>query len=618
MKKNFLSIMCVLLLLCGCKKDKMVPAVRLHTETPRITTTANTAAVEGSYIYAGTPKSVVIAYGKDSSLSSPQKVTAEHTCDSYSVTINNLESGTTYYFHCIFDTGYGTAESGQWSFTTQSGGEYVDLGLPSGLLWATYNVGADSPEDYGDYFAWGETETKSYYDWDTYKWCNGDYNKLTKYCTGSYYGIVDNKTVLEPADDAAHVKWGGNWRMPTYDEMVELKDNCTWTWTTQGGKNGYRVTGTNGESIFLPAAGDYIGGVLYEAVSRGYYWSSSLGSTNGPSGAIGLLFHSSYVYMGDNPRKIGRPVRPVSAPQVVSVPTVTTSSVSNITQTSAACGGNVTSNGGATVTARGVCWSTSQNPTVSNSHTTDGSGTGSFTSSITGLTASTTYYVRAYATNSAGTSYGEQKSFTTQGGGGGGVIAGHEYVDLGLPSGTLWATCNIGASSPEDYGDYFAWGETTTKNKYNWSTYKWCNGSENTLTKYCTDSSYGIVDNKTVLEPADDAAHVNWGGSWRMPTHDEMKELKDNCAWTWTTQNNVNGYRVTGPNGKSIFLPAAGYCDEMNLISVGSYGDYWSSLLIVTAQDHASDLYFRRSYVYSGLMYRYYGISVRPVSAPQN
>ena len=130
--------------------------------------------------------------------------------------------------------------------------EYVDLGLPSGLLWATYNVGADKPEDYGDYFAWGETEVKSAYNWNTYKWYNGDWDILTKYCISSSYGTVDNKTVLDIEDDAAYVNWGEGWCMPTCEEVQGLKNTCTWTWTTQGGKDGYRVTGRNGNSVFLP------------------------------------------------------------------------------------------------------------------------------------------------------------------------------------------------------------------------------------------------------------------------------------------------------------------------------------------------------------------------------
>ena len=133
-----------------------------------------------------------------------------------------------------------------------------------------------------------------------------------------------------------------------------------------------------------------------------------------------------------------------------------------------------------------------------------------------------------------------------------------EAIDLGLPSGTKWANMNVAASTPEEYGGYYAWGETEEKDNYSWSTYKWCRGSYDTQTKYCTDSSYGTVDNKTVLDPEDDVAHVKWGGTWRMPTLDEQKELLNKCTWNWTTQNGVNGYKGTGPNGNSIFLPAAG------------------------------------------------------------
>ncbi len=155
----------------------------------------------------------------------------------------------------------------------------------------------------------------------------------------------------------------------------------------------------------------------------------------------------------------------------------------------------------------------------------------------------------------------------------------HEYVDLGLPSGTLWATCNVGASSPEEYGDYFAWGETEPKNYYDWSTYKWCNGTYTTLTKYCIDSANGyngFVDNKTELDPEDDAAYVNWGENWRVPTIVQQKELINYCTWTWTTLNGVNGCLVTGPNGKTLFLPAAGYRRIGLLDSAGSRGIYWS------------------------------------------
>jgi len=195
------------------------------------------------------------------------------------------------------------------------------------------------------------------------------------------------------------------------------------------------------------------------------------------------------------------------------------------------------------------------------------------------------------------------------------IVKEHEWVDLGLPSGTLWATCNIGADIPEDYGDYFAWGETEPKDSYNWNTYKWCNGSSNTMTKYCTDSYYGTVDNKTELDPEDDAAYVNWGPSWRMPTSEQYRELVDNSTWTWETRNGVNGRLATGPNGNTIFMPAAGCRSWGELHDVGSYCYYWWRTLNRYYSNEASymsfpgyfplwcDIYFTRDF----------GLSVRAV-----
>ncbi len=188
----------------------------------------------------------------------------------------------------------------------------------------------------------------------------------------------------------------------------------------------------------------------------------------------------------------------------------------------------------------------------------------------------------------------------------------HEYVDLGLS--VKWATCNVGASSPEDYGDYYAWGETETKSSYNWSTYKWCKGSSYTMTKYCTDSYYGTVDNKTVLDPEDDVAHAKWGGSWRMPTRAELDELREKCTWTWKTQNGKNGYKVTSKsNGNSIFLPAAGYRYDSSLGYAGSDGFYWPSSLHDYIDFGAYVLDFGSSYVDWYGSDRCNGRSVRPV-----
>ena len=198
----------------------------------------------------------------------------------------------------------------------------------------------------------------------------------------------------------------------------------------------------------------------------------------------------------------------------------------------------------------------------------------------------------------------------------------HKYVDLGLPSGTLWATCNIGAENPEDYGDYFAWGETTGYNNgkttFSWSTYTLCNGNKYTITKYCTRSSYGTIDNKTELAPEDDAAYVNWGSEWRMPTHAQLEELlnSSNTTITWTTLNGVKGRKISKKTDPSvyIFLPAAGY-RYTSLDGAGSSGNYWSRSLGAITNSCAYYLGFFSDDIDCDYFSRFYGYSVRPVYA---
>ncbi len=198
-------------------------------------------------------------------------------------------------------------------------------------------------------------------------------------------------------------------------------------------------------------------------------------------------------------------------------------------------------------------------------------------------------------------------------------IGGHEYVDLGLPSGTLWATCNIGANAPEEYGDYFAWGETDTKSTYDWSTYKYCLEikGEPMFTKYCFQKKWGyqkFTDSRTALESSDDAATVNWGNYWCMPTRAQFQELKDECTWTWTTKNSKDGYEVKGPSGMTIFLPAAGCRVNESLYDVGFDGSYLSSSLDKDSPLSSSAFYFH-SYTVNPDKWRFrdIGYSVRPV-----
>ena len=369
------------------------------------------------------------------------------------------------------------------------------------------------------------------------------------------------------------------------------------------------------------------------------------------------------------------------------IPTVSTAEVNDITTNSAICGGTVADDGGLSIIARGVCWSMGHDPTLNDNYTTDGTGIGSFSSSLTGLLDNTTYYVRAYATNSYMTVYGSEVGFVTEqipnytigvssnpsdGGtvSGGGtyqmgtnctltvtanegytftnwtengevvsteatysfMVSGNRtlvanffiptYVDLGLPRGTLWATCNVGAETPEDYGDYFAWGETQPKDIYNWGTYQYCMGSINTLTKYCNNTNYGyngFTDSLTILLPEDDAATANWGADWRLPTKEEWQELYNNTTCTWKTQNGVIGRLFTASNGNSLFLPAAGCRYDSSLSSEGSNGYYWSSSLNTDCPYDALSFFYAESCSMDYYGIRYDGRSVRPVrSLEQN
>ena len=209
------------------------------------------------------------------------------------------------------------------------------------------------------------------------------------------------------------------------------------------------------------------------------------------------------------------------------------------------------------------------------------------------------------------------------GGQGSGGAQAAEWVDLGLPSGLLWAKCNLGATKPEEYGDYYAWGETSTKEVYTWETYKYCtavdeDGWFKTLSKYNTDSRYGSPDNLTTLQPSDDVATAKLGDGARMPTETEWNELLDNTTSEWTTENGVYGRRLTASNGKSLFLPAAGYRWGSELDDAGEYGGYCSSSLYADYPNYAWYFLFRSDYQGVSGNGRQCGFSVRAVCASQN
>ena len=202
------------------------------------------------------------------------------------------------------------------------------------------------------------------------------------------------------------------------------------------------------------------------------------------------------------------------------------------------------------------------------------------------------------------------------------TVGGHEYVDLGLS--VKWATCNVGASSPAEYGDFFAWGERSPKKEYLWENYEFRISGESefdvVFSRYITDSQWGKVDNNRRLERVDDAARVLWGNFWRMPTRGEFKELIENCTWTWTTLEGKKGYKVTSRiNGKSIFLPATGYQNDNygsdSMWNRGTEGNYWSSMINTKYSNMAAYLLFSESGVsVSNNGSRCGGRAIRPVT----
>ena len=771
----------------------------------------------------------------------------------------------------------------------QDNHEYVDLGLPSGTLWATCNIGANSPEEYGDYFAWGETQPKDIYFWSTYQYCNGSSLTMTKYCSHSsqgYNGFTDNMTDLLPEDDAATANWGNVWRMPTPEEWYELKTNTTSVLTTQNGVKGWLFTASNGNTLFLPAAGYRNANTIYQNANLALYWSCSqhqtiyyfigeqsnqaimynhydpanngsqsietmlryrglsvrpVRSSEAPTGAIKGKFSVSDVhevyfsqgnlqyqastdtwqfakhqwdYIGTQNPYYGPPGGTVNGSDNVNIsptysgwidlfgwgtsgwnngntyyqPWNTQNNGNNTTgygygptngvnyncsltnDYSSSDWGvyNIISNGGnqsnrwRTLTV--MEWqyllyyrttSTDARFAMAKVNNVDGlillpdnwqtdtyllndtnNSNANFSSNVITLTnwinilehdgavflpaagfrdgsliewvkvmgrywsssccdsdkafelriadayvgtdnsyrflgysvrlvspvqSIITYNIEAVPNpaeggivTGAGT-YDEGQTCTITATANEGysfanwtendevvstdttyiftvtgdrnlvanfeeIIINHDYVDLGLPSGTLWATCNVGANSPEEYGDYFAWGETQPKTDYDWSTYQYCNGNANTLTKYCNKSEYGYngyTDDLNTLLLEDDAANVNWGSDWHIPSKADWEELIINTNASWMTINGIRGVLLTASNGNNIFLPAAGYRYDSS-IDAGSFGLYLSNTLYTYEPVKMWEFYFHYSdFYYLDSDGRFYGQSVRAVRSAQ-
>jgi hypothetical protein len=439
---------------------------------------------------------------------------------------------------------------------TQDGYDYVDLGLS--VMWATCNVGADKPEDYGNYYAWGETEEKDTYTKDNYKWS---------------YELENNMlpSILSLENDVAYKKWGAAWRMPSLDECAELYA-CEWYWENRGGVKGYKVVGPNGNSIFLPAAGsnENLGKNDINHDLR-YYVAE---------GSMTADWYSGQHYFGTSGSFVGYSVRPVLRERTT------------ITLIMDYCEDNVNTpaiklNNRKLIAMQKKSdgeWEISFMANSSDEFVfvTTSSRYGGFVEKYDEYTGwqqmqevytigTTKHHVYDFsdASKYRWRECGNQQNTRIE------YINGYACVDLGLS--VKWATCNIDAETSEELGSRFVWASTVPNNGKVPYIAEFHQDYGYSYSKYWTNTKYGTIDNKTVLEPVDDAATSIMGGPWRMPTKNEFEELLEKCTWQKVVQNGKFGFKVTGVNNNSIFFP----CDFVSYDNSNQSGDtyYWTSSL---------------------------------------
>ena len=531
--------------------------------------------------------------------------------------------------------------------------EYVDLGLPSGTLWAKTNLGASAQEGYGNYYAWGETTTKTTYSWSNYK-----------YCSGTSSTVQDlGKSICGTSYDAARALWGSDWRMPSVDQMNELINKCTLQLKTVNGVKGLAFKGPNGNSIFFP-----IPGYKYDSTTTGkgsetYYWSGTKDLLNQDKTRAICLYikitsSSAKVETKTAQRRTGLPIRPVrsSTTPVTPTPTETLQLVDlglsvkwanmNVGATASSDKGGYYA-WGETATKSKYSWATykycsgtasscqnigsdiSKNatydkafkdnssyclPTVAqwnelitkctwtaatvngvkgynvkgpNSKTiflpfsgcsydgkNYGSGSYAYYWSSNNLSSDVSKAKAGYVKSGTATTVANLNRRT------GCAIRAVEakagstdptptetmqLVDLGLSA--KWANMNVGATASSDKGGYYAWGETATKSKYSWATYKYCSGTASSCQNIGSDISKNATYDKAFKD----------NSSYCLPTVAQWNELITKCTWTAATVNGVKGYNVKGPNSKTIFLPFSGCSYDGKNYGSGSYAYYWSS-----------------------------------------
>ena len=464
--------------------------------------------------------------------------------------------------------------------------KYVDLGLS--VEWATFNVGASSPYDIGNSYAFGESETKSKYDIETYKYYNPPVAGYTKYNFYSNVGPVDYKYRLDMDDDVVRKTWGDDWRIPTKEEIKELVDSCLWEWLETDSVSGYKVIGPNGNYIFLPF-GAYKSSYNYIFNNTlALYLSSSL-DLDEMGRSFSLGFDRTGYEIKPYSRYFGELIRPVHSSEVPM-------NVNVINHFSLREQSIVMTIGTEHKLLFNMDSSVIVMPIIT--YSDDDCADCEYDDSLIIIKAIIpgTFTVTANLgafTSSCNVTIVEPK-----------VVS--EGVDLGLS--VKWATCNLGAETPYQNGYYYTWGDTELRNNFTWINYKWFNSLSWSYSKYSES------DSKTVLDEEDDAAKQLWGGEWRIPTPAEFNELIRNCNWEWISENGITGYKVSSKvdPDKYIFLRAGGTRSGISIINNDSIGHYWTSSLGKDIS-HVKTLFISSELKTITDTVRYYGLTIRPV-----
>ena len=514
----------------------------------------------------------------------------------YVVTVKDLDTGQTKELQV-------TVKEADVSCPDDDHPHMIDLGLPSGTKWACCNVDATAPDAFGGYYAWGETAEKDDYSWSTYIHCDGT--------DGTSHNL--GTSICGTQHDVAHAKWGDNWYMPSRAQSKELFVNSSFVQTRMNGVKGILLTGSNGNKIFLPYGGwkegtDVNGLQSDESAGSGYFWEGTPYSDNNQAYFMSVLSleegGTDYNYTNGTDRYVGYNIRPVSTEAVPL--SVSCNNVEIASGESAAV--EITSgSGNYTVTTSNPNVATASIDGTTVGITAVGGGSTTITITDTQTEKSVTIIVTVPSPQVSSRCPDDHHP---------------HMIDLGLPSGTKWACCNVGADNPEGDGNFYAWGETKVKDNYNYENYE----------HY--DSADGWRDLGECISGTEfDAAYVNWGNNWQMPSESQFEELLNNCMGESVMMDDLEGVSFTGPNDNSIFLPLSGYLkgDSNEGKENGGLGYYWSGNNYYPEEGELE--WNEEENVYSHMwgdfssyyliaeeggnrdvsMPRYYGLTIRPV-----